>query len=799
MSTKAEAQKRQQATLPPILRKERDSKALQIFRLKKANEESYELLCAEDKLYTFSAWQYHVLCALFSFGGDSYTTLLVNVNDRFGSALMRDDLKIFFKEMHDKELFNNFEAEKHPLIRSFVTGEVEASAESEGASDMQKVTTHSATDVIWKSRDLFNPTRYLKALQPGLSAARLLVYPLPFVVFAALVLLFQDAPVAAQEIASVGAGINIFTGIVLSFFTLNLLAAFTTAAVAFNFGGTVNAITVVWFYGFIPRLVVRYEDTDKFSRRQKLWFHAAPLLTRLGIFSLCVLLWYYGRPLQGTMPQFFSTVALMAGLSVMLSACPFYKSNGYYFFAEFLGEPDIRKKAFHALLNKYRKNAYTQIDSHILAGYALICVAFVVALSAAVIILLHHFLNMELGSKSLIAIAAVVFYVGARLTAKIREINENYDQRQQFERWRKRVTPKEVGAEPVDAIKKGKDKPGTAAYFVKRALLVALLLVLIFPYPYRASGRVMLMPVAQQPISSDIAGIVEEVYYDGGEFLKKGTVIARLSVKDQQAQLEIARGKLAEQMAYIEQLQAMPSEEDIVLAEERLEIARVQWTYSEAQCGRQKILYDAGAISLDTFASVQKICDVDKQKVSEAEAELVKVMAGPSPEQILTAETVLQTVQAQIALYQDQIERSTLKMPFDGTLAALNLKEKRGDFLERGIPFAEAEDGSAFKIILEASEADSTYLKTGAPVEIRLTAHPGKVFKGTVTAIDSNVGDRPYGKTVKVIATLDNQENALKSGMSGYAKVSGESLMVWQVLTRAIYRFITVEMWAWVP
>jgi len=35
--------------------------------------------------------------------------------------------------------------------------------------------------------------------------------------------------------------------------------------------------------------------------------------------------------------------------------------------------------------------------------------------------------------------------------------------------------------------------------------------------------------------------------------------------------------------------------------------------------------------------------------------------------------------------------------------------------------------------------------------------------------------------------------------MTGFAKITGDKLMIWQILTQAVHRFLTIEIWAWVP
>lgn len=780
---------RQNATLPPVIRREKDGAPLQMTRRKRDGAEIFELFRGEEVIHVFSAWQYHVLCALFSFGGDKYSSLLVNVNDRFGSALNKDDIKSLFRELREEDLFDEAEVGKHPLLAAFAAGSDDPADETPATGPAEE-----ERQSFWKTQHLMDPTPFLRKISPFLGYGRYLAYPIPFLLFAALLIMVQHEPVEAEDVSLVTSGLHILGGVLLGLFTINLMAVMTAAAVAYNYGATVSSVSIVWFYGFIPRFVLQYEDTEKFSRAQKMWLYGAPLLMRLGIFSICTILWYYGSHMQGALPDFFATLSFMAWMSFMVTACPFLRGSGYAMMAEYLEEPELREKAFLALLNKYKKNIYAKIDSTALAAYALVCSLFIVALGVAVLLMLHTALRFEIGSESIAVVLALCGFIGYKVYVRFRQINESYEKKRQYERWRKRVLPDEQ-----DTQKEAEKKKKAPLSLYKKLAIVSVALALLSPYPYRASGTVTLVPASKQPVSTDIAGIVEEVYYDGGETLAKGTVIARLSVKDPQAQLEIARGKLAEQQAYIDQLRAMPTEEDISVAEQRLEVARVQWTYSNAKCDRQQILYDSGAISLDELESVRKDCMVDLQKKDEAEAELVKVMAGASPEQIATAESALQTVQAQISMYEDQISRSAIVMPFDGRLSGIGLKDRKGDFLERGTPFAEAEDDSTFRIELKVPETDAPHIHSGAAVDIRLAAQPGRVFRGAVEGIDTNVESRSYGKTVKIIATLENRSNELKSGMSGYAKVSGDTQMMVQVLTGAVYRFFTVEMWAWIP
>ena len=51
----------------------------------------------------------------------------------------------------------------------------------------------------------------------------------------------------------------------------------------------------------------------------------------------------------------------------------------------------------------------------------------------------------------------------------------------------------------------------------------------------------------------------------------------------------------------------------------------------------------------------------------------------------------------------------------------------------------------------------------------------------------------------KVIATIDNHEGMLKTGMTGEAKIDGETMPVWEAFSQAVIRFVKVQLWSWIP
>ena len=139
-------------------------------------------------------------------------------------------------------------------------------------------------------------------------------------------------------------------------------------------------------------------------------------------------------------------------------------------------------------------------------------------------------------------------------------------------------------------------------------------------------------------------------------------------------------------------------------------------------------------------------------------------------------------------------------MPFDGKLLTLNLQNKVGSFLQKGDVFANVEDSGSVTAEIEIQEGDIAYVQVGDEVRVRpVSFATDREFSGKVALIDHNVTPKSTGNVIKVQATIDNDEGLLRTGMAGRAKVLGSSMPVWQAFSRAIVRFVKVQVWSWIP
>jgi len=373
-------------------------------------------------------------------------------------------------------------------------------------------------------------------------------------------------------------------------------------------------------------------------------------------------------------------------------------------------------------------------------------------------------------------------------------ISHAYERSVQFERWRLRALPAE-GGETVQ-----KEPTGSRTwYYLRRLALISLLLVLFLPYPYDAGGNFDIYPSDRQVITTDVAGIVEEVNFVGSETVKKGTVIARIAATDLKSQINVLNAKIAEQESVIKDLKARPKREEVIVAERALDVAKKREQFSRDRVPRMERLYKDRAISFEEYDSARREYEVDVDEVARRAADLALVKVGVTPDRIAAEKSKLDSLVEERATLAGKVDRTTLRMPFDGNILTLHLNERLNSVMDKGQPFATVEDTRAVTAEIQVPESDLAYVAIGAPIRAKPTAFFEREFAGKVKTIDRNVTVKPFGNVVKVIAVIDNPNGELKTGMTGYAKIGGTTMPVWMAFSLAIRRFLNVQVWSWIP
>lgn len=811
------------------------------FRIVKDGETSYLVRDkVQSKVHDFQAWQFFILEVLP--GCETLEKLQVVFKDRFDRDLRKQDLDELFGLLADRNLLDE-SAAQHPLLAPFTKQAYEvadgkatrkpfvagapATADAGAAAATPAAAApaahapapapaprpaagtpprdqdlpagvQDALGMDWRTTErmvgLFDPRPLLRLVGPILRPLRFIMYAVPLLLLAAFIVIGEYGHTMSQDLQGIAFDTTLIEHLLFAFVAVHLVTNFTAALTADHFKVAVDKVGITLTFGFIPRWVLKMTGAERLTRKQTMWLHGSMLIVRMVLFSVGVLLWFNTRDTQTGLHEIGLALAFVAAVGLLLEAGnPLVKANGYYLLSAYLNEPHLRGKAYAALINKFNGGQYRVADGTILALYALLSTTYVLLLVCVVAWMLAKFVlgDLHLGGSGFLLILGFVAYMVWRNVVGLKRFGDTYARQLQYDRWRNRTLPDDAEPGEIKAPK---------MHFWRNALLVCLVLVMFVPYPYSASGAFKVYPARREALSTDSAGLVEAVFFSGGEAVKAGTPIARLASDDTQSEIKVLDARIEEQKAVVRNLRTLPRPEEVRLAERRLEVDRTREKFSRERVPRLEKLYQSGAVSFDELDKARKEHLTDVEQVAQREAELALVKKPVTPDQIAAAEAKLVSLTEERVRLTDRVDRTLLRMPFDGNILTLHLQDKVGLFLDRGTPFAALEDTRHVIVEVEVAEADLRYVEVGAPVRVRPVSYvDDEEFVGKVTLIDRNVTAQSTGNVVKVLASIDNPEGKLRTGMAGKAKIGGADMPVWKAFTLGIVRFFEIQVWSWLP
>lgn len=108
-----------------------------------------------------------------------------------------------------------------------------------------------------------------------------------------------------------------------------------------------------------------------------------------------------------------------------------------------------------------------------------------------------------------------------------------------------------------------------------------------------------------------------------------------------------------------------------------------------------------------------------------------------------------------------QLNKKVIRAPFDGTLGIRLIDQ--GEYIATGTPIVEINMLHPIYVDYTVSEKYLPNVAKDYPVAVTVAAVPGETFEGQVGAINTSVN--PETRTVRIRATLDNEEGLLRPGM----------------------------------
>jgi len=284
--------------------------------------------------------------------------------------------------------------------------------------------------------------------------------------------------------------------------------------------------------------------------------------------------------------------------------------------------------------------------------------------------------------------------------------------------------------------------------------------------------------------SSDVApqapGRIVDTPVDVGDFVKQGQIIAKLDDRDAQLRLDQAQAAEQQALAAVRQAQsriglgqgqsfdpnAVP---EVLSAKAAFESATAQAKQAEADAKRYENLIQTGDVSRSAFEKARTQADTAQAQANSARQQYEATLnnARQNFQGVSGAEASLDGIRAQAALAKKALEDTLIRAPFAGYVSARPVAV--GQYVALTNKIATVLRITPIKLELQAPEVNAPQMKISGPVEASVPGYPGRVFHGTVTAINPAID--PNSRTFTVIAEFANTDLSLKPGMFATARI----------------------------
>jgi multidrug efflux pump subunit AcrA (membrane-fusion protein) len=612
---------------------------------------------------------------------------------------------------------------------------------------------------------LFNPNLILGALATATWPLKYLLVPLLLATLAALALAYEQRDVLVQDARTFDASVvsTVIVGLVIA----NLFSRLLLGTVIRGLGGDVKGLGVALMLG-VPRFFIDLGGITALDRRGQLWAHSAAPIARLALFCAGTLAWFFLRESMPSLSHLGLMVSGVSLLALLLSVWPLLPSDGYRWVATYFDRPSLRADAMNAIAN--RSSATTaggEASSGALSPVAFYILAVALVFSVLALAAQASFDVATAGHVDLLT-KALLPVIGVAIAASIVMV------------WRYGHEHEGAAIDPTAARQLlvnwtgradlATDQPTTIGTIGKVfwAVVAAVLLAVAFlPYRYQAAGTFEILPTHRTVVTVGTAGEIEQVSVHEGDWVVANQVLAKLSTKDAQREVTIASTELQRAKAQLAQFDTDKKPTDAKDAGSDLEKSIADAVGDDTDSANTK---DNATATNYTKTQAERVARADVERLTR-----------------------------KLAFARDQLSDTTVRAPTAGRVMTPNVQLLTGTYLHRGGELLTLDDTRTLEAEINLPEADVGLVKVGDNVRLRPWANEDREISGQVTGIAPAAQAKSYGTIVRVGASIPNADETLRPAMTGYAKIDGEDMRVWEAFLRRIIRIVRVEFWSWIP
>lgn len=277
-----------------------------------------------------------------------------------------------------------------------------------------------------------------------------------------------------------------------------------------------------------------------------------------------------------------------------------------------------------------------------------------------------------------------------------------------------------------------------------------------------ATGKIT--PITQVEVKSKASGIVEKLYADINDRVRKGQALAQLDQQEIAAQVAAQRAQLGAAQANVGIIQA-----DI--AQDRVNAKAPDLPMYKLTLDRNVAMLKQGLVPQQTVDNTRR----------DYEAELNK--RNSSQAAVLVDEAKLKQARAQVAQNQatldqllEQLSYTTITAPMDGVVLSRDVEI--GDAVSSILVLGSTATlvmtlGDTHEVYVKGKvdESDIAHVYLGQPAQIKVESFRNRYFVGKVTKISPMGVEKDNVTTFEVRVSINNPNGELKSQMTANAEI----------------------------
>jgi HlyD family secretion protein len=273
-----------------------------------------------------------------------------------------------------------------------------------------------------------------------------------------------------------------------------------------------------------------------------------------------------------------------------------------------------------------------------------------------------------------------------------------------------------------------------------------------------------IQPITKVEVKSKASGIVEKLYVDINDRVRKGQQLAQLDQQEIQAQVDAQRAQLASAEANVTTYEAN-------IEQDKVNAAAPDLPMYKATLDRNVEMNKEGIVSHQTLDDANRDYLAALTRRNSAQAQV-----GVDAAKLKQARAQVQQNQASLQQLEEQLGYTTIVAPMDGVILSRDVE--MGDAVSSILVLGSTAtlvmtEGDTSEVYVQGKvdEADIAHVYLGQPARIKVESFRDRLFNGKVTKIAPMGVEKDNVTTFEVRVSINNPGGELKANMTANAEI----------------------------